>query len=148
MRWWSRNAESIEALAAVITACIAIAALIGAKIQLDHNDLIQRQQSARDAYRAHLALAASQPQFARPPDACALVQSPDGGAYAAHVDHLLYSAEQMLTVEEGWATTFSDQLTPHTDYLCSAFAPHVPDGEISRLMDQFTNASCPAEPAC
>jgi len=110
MGWWSKHAESIEAFAAMVTACVAIAALIGAKIQLDHNDLIQRQQSARDAYRAHLALAASQPQFARPADACTLFQSPDGGAYAAHVDHLLYSAEQMLTVEDGWSVTFLDQL--------------------------------------
>lgn len=148
MEWWSKHAESIEAVAAIVTACVAIAALIGAKIQLDHNDLIQRQQSARDAYRAHLALAASQPQFTRPADACTLLQSPEGGAYAAHVDHLLYSAEQMLTVEEGWSATFLDQLRPHTDYLCSAFAPYVPAGEMSKLMDRFSNESCPAEPAC
>lgn len=111
-------------------------------------ELIQRQQSARDAYRAHLTLAASQPESARPTDVCALIQSPDGGAYAAHVDHLLYPAEQMLTVEEGWSTIFLNQLTSHTDYLCSTFVPYVPADEMFKLMDQFTSESCPAEPAC
>lgn len=148
MDWWARNAKSIEALAAVVTVFIAVAALIGAKVQLDRHDLIQREQSARDAYRAHLALATAQPQYARPVDACSLVQSAEGGAYVAFVDHLLYSAEQMLAVEEGWSATFSERLAHHSDYLCSEFAPLIPIGEVGKLVQRFGIDSCPADPSC
>ncbi|WP_170403452.1 hypothetical protein [Ruegeria arenilitoris] len=148
MEWWAKNAKSIEALAAVVTVFIAISALIGAKVQLDRHDQIQREQSARDAYRAHLALATAQPQYARPLDACSLVQSAEGGAYVAFVDHLLYSAEQMLAVEEGWSTTFSERLSYHSDYLCSEFAPHIPVGEVGRLVQRFGIDRCPADLSC
>ncbi|MEN8443582.1 MAG: hypothetical protein ABG776_01060 [Cyanobacteria bacterium J06555_13] len=149
MNWWHKNAEPIESFAAVVTAVVAIAALFGAKVQIDRSDLIQRQQSARDAYRAHLAIAATQPQFSRPTDACSLVQSADGGAYVAYVDHLLYSAEQMLAVENGWSATFLEKLVPHTDYLCSAFTPDIPIGvEVSNLMEEFRAENCPISSTC
>ncbi|WP_424976600.1 hypothetical protein [Dinoroseobacter sp. S124A] len=148
MGWWTKHASGIEAMAALVTACVAIAALVGAKIQLDHADLVQREQSARDAYRAHLALAATRPEFARPIDACQLVQSDEGGAYIAFVDHLLYSAEQMLAVEEGWSLTFLDQLAPHQDYLCSLEGILPLEDGVAALMDRFTDAYCPVEPVC
>ena len=37
MRWIKDNAPSIEAIAALITALVAVAALIGVKLQLDAN---------------------------------------------------------------------------------------------------------------
>lgn len=66
MSWLSRNAPSIEAMAAVVTALVAAAALVGVTVQLDEADRLQKEQSAREAYRAHLALAATLPQFALP----------------------------------------------------------------------------------
>jgi hypothetical protein len=99
MRWLSCHAPSVEAVAATVTALVAVAALIGVKFQLDEADRLQKAQSAREA---HLALAATLPQFAQPGDACQLIQSDQAGAYSAFVDHLLYSAEQMLEVSEGW----------------------------------------------
>ncbi|MGI3187258.1 hypothetical protein [Nioella aestuarii] len=99
MGWFRRNTAVVEAGAAAVTALVAVAALVGVKLQLDAADEIQRAQSARDAYRAPLALAVAHPGLADPPDACALMGSQNGASYAAFVDHLLYSAEQMLTVD-------------------------------------------------
>lgn len=47
MSWLKRNAEAVEALAANVTALVAIAALIGVKFRLDETDRVQREQSAR-----------------------------------------------------------------------------------------------------
>lgn len=59
LSWISRNAASIEAAPAFVTAMVAVAALIGVKFQLDEADRLQKAQSAREAYRAHLPLAAN-----------------------------------------------------------------------------------------
>lgn len=148
MSWFSRNAESIEAGAAVITALVAVAALIGVKLQLDAADQVQQSQSARDAYRGHLSLAIAHPAYAAPPDTCAQLAAPDRAAYVAFVDHLLYSAEQMLRVEEGWEATFLDHLTPHQGFICSADGPVGDTTETIRLLSQFRAASCEASVAC
>lgn len=148
MNWWSRNAEAIEAMAATVTAFVAIAALVGIKLQLDEADRLQQSQSARDAYRAHLALAATQSEFARPTDACALIASSQGGAYEAFVDHLLYSAEQMLIADDGWDATFLDALTAHSDYICSTSSPQGQTKETILLLSSFRENSCPSEPTC
>jgi len=148
MTWLSRHAPSIEAIAATVTALFAIAALVGVTVQLDEAERIQKEQSAREAFRAHLVLAASLPQFSKPQDACALIGSPDSGAYVAFVDHLLYSAEQMLAVAEGWQITFVDQLNPHIDYLCSAVAPVGETTQTKLMLSRFRHSSCPAEPTC
>lgn len=148
MNWLSRNAQSIEAVAAAITAIAAVAALIGIQVQLDGADRVQRMQSAREAYRSHLALAAASPLFAQPKDACELIASDQGGAYAAFVDHLLYSAEQMLAVSEGWDRTFLGELDNHRDYLCSQGAPQGETVDTERLLAQFRKTACDAAPSC
>jgi hypothetical protein len=148
MSWWSRNAGSIEAGAATVTALVAVAALVGIKFQLDATDQLQQGQSARDAYRAHLSLASTLPQFARPEDACSLMSSKDGGSYEAFVGHLLYSAEQMLAIGEGWENTFLDELAVHTDYICSASSPHGATDETILLLSRFRADKCQVEPSC
>ncbi|MEM7379084.1 MAG: hypothetical protein AAF460_16480 [Pseudomonadota bacterium] len=148
MSGWARHAAAIEAVAAAVTAAVAVAALVGVKLQLDANDTVQREQSARDAFRAHLVLAVEQPMFARPTDACVLIASDSGGGYAAFVDHLLYSAEQMLEVEVGWDKSFEALLRPHTDYLCSAEAPAGDTAATRDLLAGFRDAHCPVSPTC
>ena len=132
----------------MLTALVAVAALIGVKIQLDETDRLQREQSAREAYRAHLALAATQPDFAEPEDGCALIHSRKGGAYVAFVDHLLYSAEQMLSLNEEWQATFLTELSAHDDLLCSAYTPVGETPETIRLLDRFQEAHCSTSPSC
>lgn len=142
MSWLSRHAGAIEACAASVTALVAVAALIGIKYQLDATDVSQRSQSARDAYRSHLALASAHPEFAKPMDACELSSGAKAGSYSAFVDHLLYSAEQMLAVEEGWKTTFSDALEPHAAYMCSKTVPDWSTPEMGLFLAEFEGAYC------
>ena len=148
MSWLKRNAGSVEAIAASVTVMVAVAALVGIKWQLDGAEQLQAAQSARDAYRAHLALAATIPDFAAPQDGCILLASDQGGSYRAFVDHLLYSAEQMLEVEDGWDITFLQQLDPHSDFLCSADAPDVATPALAALITRFQTAGCPAKLTC
>lgn len=148
MSWLSRHAETIEAAAATLTALVAVAALIGVKFQLDETERLQKAQSARETYRAHLALAATLPNFAQPTDTCQLIQSDQGGAYRAFVDHLLYSAEQMLEVSDGWEDTFLKELAVHTDYICSADGPVGETEDTLRLIARFNSLSCPSTPIC
>lgn len=51
---------------ALITALVAVAAIIDVKLQLDANAQKQAAQSARDVYRAQLALEIKHPDFANP----------------------------------------------------------------------------------
>lgn len=148
MSWLSRHAPSIEAAAALATAVVALAALVGVKVQLDEADRLQRAQSARDTYRSHLALAATLPRFAQPQDGCALIASGEAGAYEAFVDHLLYSAEQMLAVSDGWADTYLTQLDNHHDYLCSDHGPVGESDETAQLLLRFRAQRCGAVPSC
>ena len=148
MKWLSQHAATVEAGAAAIMALIALAALIGVKYQLDATDSLQRSQSARDAYRSHLALATTKSEFAKPHDACELASGENAGAYTAFVDHLLYSAEQMLQVEPGWEATFKEALVPHAPYMCSANAPTGSTIEMLEFLKEFKKSSCKVDVAC
>ena len=148
MNWLSRHSGSIEALAAVVTAFVAIAALIGVKVQLDAADAVQRAQSARDSYRSHLALSVAHPEYASPSEACTLTSGPRAAAYAAFVDHLLYSAEQMLEVEPGWEATFEAALSPHASYLCNADEPIADTPHMITLLTRFRQEQCEAVSPC
>ena len=148
MNWLSKNAKSVEAIAAVITACMAIAAFIGIRYQLESADEIQRAQSARDAFRAHLALSVEHPAFTLPNNPCGLLSSPKAGAYTAFVDHLLYSAEQTLDLEPDWKPTFKEELEPHKTYLCSADGPSGDTPRMKELLGEFEAEMCKNTEIC
>lgn len=148
MSWFGKNAASIEAIAATITAMVAVAALVGVKFQLDEADLLQQSAAARDAYRGHLALAVTYPEFAQPNDSCALLVSEKSTSYAAFVDHLLYSAELMLVTESGWDPVFLEELAPHADYLCSMGAPAGDTAQVTALLAGFRAAQCTPQTGC
>lgn len=148
MRWLRRNAEVIEAGAALVTALVAIAALVGVKVQLDASDMQQRAQSARDSYRSHLTLAVAHPRLAAPADVCAILTSPQAIAYEAFVDHLLYSAEQMLEIGEGWEPTFLSELAPHAEYLCQSDGPTGDTAAMIALLARFRAETCAEVPPC
>ena len=148
MTWLSRNAPSVEAVAASVTALAALAAIVGVKYQLDAADTAARAQSARDAYRSHLALSVANPDLALPTNACTLIKGPKSGAYTAFVDHLLYSAEQMLEVGEGWEATFSEALDPHVTYICSDYTSTGSTNRVETLVRQFRAANCEMASKC
>lgn len=148
MNWLARNAGAIEAVAATVTALVAVVAIVGIKFQLDAADRLARTQSARDAYRGHLSLASTLPQFAAPTDVCILLESTESGAYTAFVDHLLYSAEQMMDVETGWEATFIEALTPHAPYLCAAALSGPQAANLEMPLSQFRAVSCQDVATC
>jgi hypothetical protein len=148
MNWLSRNAASIEAVAAIITAITAVLAVAGIALQLRAADATSRAQSAREAYAAHLALAVANPTFAAPDNACALMASAQGAAYTAYVDHLLYAAEQMVSVDIGWDATFQDALAPHAVLLCHPGHENTDSPALSLLLQGFRADICPDTPRC
>jgi hypothetical protein len=146
--WLARNADAVEAGAAAVTAVTAILALAGIALQLRAADDTSRAQSAREAYANHLALAVGNPDFAAPPNACAILASTKGPAYRAYVDYLLYAAEQMVTVEDGWDATFAESLTAHQSLICTEpnLASDTP--ALQPLISQFVTTTCPAVLPC
>lgn len=147
MTWLQRNAPTLEAVAAIITAMVALAALIGVKYQLDTAEHIQRATTARDTFRTHLALAATQSQFAQP-DACDLLASDTAVSYMSFVDHLLYSAELMLETEDGWDNVFLNHLTPHAAYICGDAAPLGDTDKVAALLTKFRAQTCQSTEIC
>lgn len=146
--WLARNADAVEAGAAVVTAATAILALAGIALQLRAADDTSRAQSAREAYANHLALAVANPDFASPPYACAVLASPKGPAYRAFVDYLLYAAEQMVSVESGWESTFAHSLTAHQSLICSEPDIAADTPALQPLIAEFTATTCASVPAC
>jgi hypothetical protein len=146
--WLMRNAEAIEAASAALTAVVAVVALVGVIWQVRAASDIQAQQSARDAYRNHLALAVTVPNLSEPEDACALIEGEQAAAYDAFVSHLLYAAEQMLDQKPDWESTFRQDLEPHLDYLCTYQDDLLTDGELNRVLSDIAAKQCPATPPC
>lgn len=142
MSWLDRHATAIGAASALITALVAVGALIGVSVQLSEADRVAKEATAREAYRNHLALAVATPAFAAPTDACAILASDTGAAYQAFVDHLLYAAEQMLEVEDGWDMTFGDQLANHRIFICSHDGPKGETDKVANLLNRFRSEQC------
>ena len=116
--WLTRNAPAIEAIAAMITAIVAIMALVGVVYQVQAADRQSRAQSARDIYREHLSLSVQNPDFAAPADAASLLAGPRAAAYGAYVEHLIYTAEQVMGSEAGWESVFFPLFERHAHYIC------------------------------
>ena len=116
-KWLEDRAKVLQALAAIVTICAAVAALVGVKVQIDANARQQREQSARDIYREYLNLSIAKPEFSNP-DYCAITGTPNEGAYEDYVEYLLYTSEQVLAAMPDWEPTLSARLTPHKELLC------------------------------
>ena len=146
--WLKRNADGVEAGSAAVTALVAVLALLGVVWQVRAASEVQAQQSARDAYRNHLALAVTVPELAEPQDACAVMAGEKAPAYDAFVGHLLYAAEQMLEVDPSWKTVFERELQPHAAYICRYQEEFLTFGELDRVMKRFVREHCPTTPPC
>jgi hypothetical protein len=148
MGWVKRHAEAMQALSALVTMLVALAALIGVKVQIDASDRAQALQSARGAYLAQQALAVQTPRFAQPDDACALLTSPEGNAYEAFVTHLLFTAEQTLAVQQGWEPTFLSEFAPHAAYICTFSDQLNTTEDMHALLAQFRADHCANQLPC
>ena len=140
--WFDRHSQAITAISAVVTAVLALAAIIGVKVQIDGAARIQREQSARDIYREYLNLSVQKPEFAAP-DHCALEKSPQFAAYRAYVDYLLFTGEQVLSVDPDWAGTIHAALEPHAALLCSIDpAEAYADADVEALISDIRVSQC------
>lgn len=121
MSWLSRNASAIEAIAALITASVAVAALIAIPMQIRATAELQAKQSARDIYREFVALSVREPQFAQP-EYCEIKEQPQQlTAYSYYVEYLLYTSEQVLALDEEWQAVVTSYLEQHVGFFCDAF---------------------------
>ncbi len=147
MDYLNRNANAVQAMAAVITVVLALAALIGVKLQIDATDRIQRAQSARDIYREYLAMAINKPEFANP-DYCSIANSTQQPAYEHFVEYMLYTAEQTISVDDEWTTTFSKTFEDHSQYICTIGDLSVYPEPVAKLLSAFQQKHCKSVQAC
>jgi predicted component of type VI protein secretion system len=115
--WLDKHANAVQGIASIVTALIALSALIGVKLQIDAAAKTQQEQSARDIYREFLNLSISKPEFSEP-DYCAIKGTAQEAAYKNYVDYLLYTAEQMLSVSPDWQGALAEHLEAHEQYIC------------------------------
>jgi hypothetical protein len=146
--WFERNNKSISAISAVVTVVLALAALIGIKVQINGAAHIQREQSARDIYREYLNLSVQKPKFAAP-DYCTIAKSNQLAAYQAYVDYLLYTGEQVLSVDPDWNETIDSALKPHAAYLCDTEEGEpYPDSDVEALVAKLRASECAKVKPC
>jgi multidrug efflux pump subunit AcrB len=143
MNWFDRHTKSFQAITGIVTMLIAVAALIGVKVQIDASARLQREQSARDIYREFLNLSINQSKFAAP-DYCAIRGSPDEAGYENYVQYMLYTSEQVLTALPDWETTMADHLNDHKELLCSESDWSGDTPQAQRLINRFRAKKCRA----
>jgi len=144
----TRHALVLQAGGALVTALAAVVALIVVPWQIREADRLQQAQSARDIYRDFLNLTVQKPEVAAT-DLCSVTGAQQRIAYEAYVDHLLYTAEQVLAVSDDWRAPMQAQLERHRAYVCGwdeaelqAFSEPV----VAVL--QATRQACKAVQAC
>lgn len=116
--WIKTNAEPLEAVGALATALVALIALVGVKLQIDTQERLQQTQQAHEIYREFLTLSVNQPRIASL-EFAAITTREDIAAYEFYVEHILYTAEQLLRVSPDWEGAMKNLLQSHRSYLCS-----------------------------
>lgn len=106
----------MEAIGAIATAFAALTALVVIPYQVAQADRIQRDLTAREIYREFPSLTMQKPELANA-DYCALKDPKDQTAYAAYVEYLLYTSEQMIDTSDDWCALMAGYLRDHMAYL-------------------------------
>ncbi|MBD3663513.1 hypothetical protein [Sulfitobacter aestuariivivens] len=147
LNWLNRHATALQALAAVITTLVAVAALVAIPMQINASARLQNEQSARDIYRAFLALSVEQPAFAEP-DYCALSKTTDQHtAYRYYVEFLLYTAEQVTETSKSWEPAMQNHLKVHMPFMCNTPGWQGEEAPIAKLIGEMRTIYCPI-PVC
>lgn len=144
--WLTRNAEALEAVGAIATAFAALTALIVIPYQVAQADRIQRDQTAREIYREFLNLTVQKPDLASA-DYCAMKDTNQITAYAAYVEYLLYTAEQMIDTSPEWRGPMASYLGDHMAYLCSEGIWDAQSPDIKELVAELA-LTCQPENQC
>jgi hypothetical protein len=144
--WLRKNSEALEALGGIATAFAALTALVVIPYQVAQSDRIQRDQTAREIYREFLNLTVQKPELARA-DYCALTDPNQITAYAAYVEYLLYTAEQMIDTSPDWRAPMASYLEDHMAYLCSEGIWDAQSPDIKDLVAELA-LTCQPESQC
>ena len=147
MSWLRRNAEAVQAIGTLLTAALAIVALIGVKWQLDGAERISQAQTAREIYRDFVALSLSNPELADP-GLCPEFSDKQDIQYDHFVEYMLYTAEQVIEADPEWASTFEGVLEPHTTYFCATSGWNGYSDPVNALIARVRTANCGMLPAC
>lgn len=148
MSWLSRHAEAVEAAAALVTALVALAALIAVPLQIRANAQLQAEQSARDIYREFVALSVDKPHFANP-DYCGLkAEAAKFTAYTYYVEYLLYTSEQVAALTSDWNGVMQSHLQSHLDFMCYDMSIHDNSLAVQSMIVSLTQHYCDEEPTC
>jgi len=123
-------ARSYGNAAQIVSALVAVAALIGIYWQVQINLAASRENSAREIYRAYLQLAVQNPELAQA-DIDHIHSPTELARYGWLVSYLLYSCEQIMLNFPGdpeWHRACLTQLSYHASYMCRS----VLGGEINQ----------------
>jgi hypothetical protein len=102
----------------VVSAVATVGAILAIGYQLNRADHAKTLQAARASYGNHLNQSLAFPNLTAPKDGCALLVPTIDPSYSTFMEQLIYTAEQMLTVENGWDWTFTYRLETHVQYVC------------------------------
>lgn len=141
-QWLGANHQSIQALAAILAGILAVGTVIGVKWQIDASARLQKEQSARDIYKEYLNISMSRPEFAAP-DYCKIAASPQFSAYETYITYMMYTAEQVFALGDGWDVVMQAEIEPHAAYLCSPDYSGVEyDPKVSALAELVRRQQC------
>ncbi len=118
MSWLRHNGEALQGIGAILTALIAVVALAGVKFQIDAQEKVSREQAAREIYREFLALSIANPELADP-GTCPDFDDATSVKYDHYLEHLLYTAEEVMNANPEWEGTFTAAFATHGTAICS-----------------------------
>ena len=144
--WLTRNAEALEAVGAIATPFAALSELVVIPLQFAQADRVQHDQTAREIYREFLNLTVQKPDLASA-DYCALKGTTQATAYAAYVEYLLYTAEQMIDTSPDWRGQMASYIGDHMAYLCTEGSWSAQSPDIKELV-AVLELSCKPEHQC
>lgn len=148
MSWLHRHAEPVEAIGSIITALVALAALIAIPLQIQASAALQAEQSARDIYREFVALSVNRPEYANP-DYCAIKSDPVTlTAYTYYLEYLLYTAEQVTSADDDWQPIMQSHLSQHSGILCDDHDWFGDNTNAVSALIASQRALCPAVTTC
>lgn len=143
MGWLTKHAQALQALGALLTAVFALVALFGVKIQLDTSERIAREAQAREIYRSFVALSLANPELADP-GTCPEFEDGSATAYDFYMEYALYTAEQVIAMDPGWAGTVNELFAGHSAWLCDGeFSGYT--SEVEELIEEFRAKQCAAQ---
>lgn len=145
----NRNTDAIRAIGSLISAAAAVAACIFIPLQIASSERNSRETAAREIYREFLNISIQRPELASQ-DLCAFTNPIRRSAYESYVDYLLYSAEQLIALDQAdWESTVLLDLSPHRAYLCTFDVADLDEltPAVASLVTGL-RSTCAKEPTC